>query len=93
MGKVIRFPSNDKASPVQETALPPLLDERQMQMEKVLRAVAAALRRGTIRPEQMFVLFSQGDTYSYLNLDYPPDELVKAVGLVVQDIARGYDSD
>lgn len=90
MGNVIRFPSNGKNS---STAVGFLPSEQQLKMERILRRLLAALRRGSIKPEHMFVLFTQADTVSYLNLEYRPDELVKAVDLVLQDIARGYDPD
>ena len=85
MGKVIRFPSN---SP-RVLELESVTDE----VEQVLRGVLGAIRHDVIKPVKLFVAFTEGDVVSYLNVNYEPDELVKAVDLVLQDIAKGYDQD
>lgn len=48
------------------------------------RAVQLALQRDTIKPDKFFLMYQEGDTIAYLNLNFAPDGMTKAIDLVLE---------
>lgn len=89
MAKVIRFPV------VFREVLEKDADDDGMRHQclAALKMLFEDMRNGKVDPTRMFIVYGDKNTgsWSYLNLGFSPDQLVRAIDLVLEDQAGNID--
>jgi hypothetical protein len=88
MAQIIKFPRRDDELgdiSLSRIASIPVLERK---IKDACFAMMEAMVHGSIKPDKFFMMYQEGDTCAYLNLNYGPDGLTKSVDLVLQDGLR-----
>jgi hypothetical protein len=89
MAKVIRFPVIFREV-IEQNADD---DGMRQQCLAALKMLFEDMRSGKVEPTKMFIVYGDNKTgsWSYLNLGFGPDQLVRAIDLVLEDQNIGMD--
>ena len=90
MAEIIRFPKSEYAAMGEKLAA--LQEEGRQRKLRALELIAKLMGRGKLQDSQLFLMFTDEGTTSYINLGYGMDELVKVVDIVL-DHAKEHPQD